>query len=425
MTKISQYNMPHRPAFLDQLRQACATIGDGYLGLILLDIKGFVRINAAFGIEAGDELLQAITIRLRTANIKGATIERIGNDEFGVILRNLQAPQFITLAAHKILRVLTEPFSIGERLIRISANLGLDVADEESAHPERMLRLGEDSLQKAKASGKPFLPYDKTKHQEAHDWRLESELLKSMESNDLELYYQPKLQLATGLPIAAEALGRWPHPERGVIGPVRFVPMLEQSGAIYDYTKWAIHTALRQMSEWPSLGMEYSVSVNVSASVLEEPEFPSLVAAALNIWGVKPSSLMLEITEGAIVQEEHTSFETLRLLKELGLRLSIDDFGTGYSCLAYFKNLPADELKIDKSFIDNMLRDQEDQHLVQVMIQLGKRFGHQVVAEGIEDQATFDLLKELGCDYIQGYHVARPMPQAKYIEWLKQLTDSE
>lgn len=420
MTKISQYSMPHRMLFLDQLRQACTQIGDGHLGLILLDIKGFVRINAAFGFEAGDELLQAITVRLRTANIKGATIERIGNDEFGVLLRQLQAPQFITLAAHKILRVLAEPFSIGERVIRVSVNMGLDVADTRSAQPERMLRLSEDSLYKAKMSGKPFLPFDKTKHEEAHDWRLESELIKSMESNDLELYYQPKLHLATGLPLAAEALGRWPHPERGIIGPMRFVPMLEQSGAIYDYTKWAIHTALRQISEWPNLGADFSVSVNVSASVLEEPEFPSLVAAALNIWGAKPNSLILEITEGAIIQEEHTSFESLKHLKELGLRLSIDDFGTGYSCLAYFKNLPADELKIDKSFIDNMIKDQEDQHLVQVMIQLGKRFGHQVVAEGIEDQATFDLLKELGCDYIQGYHVAKPMPHAAYVEWLQQ-----
>ncbi len=413
------HNPPPRLDYLRQIELSCSDNREKYLGLLIVDIRNFTRINTVFGFEIGNHLLDALYDRLESGGIRDAEVTRLGNDEFGVLLKNLKDPQLLSLAANKVVRLLADPFELQGRHLRIEVNIGLAAIKTDAPDAQRLFQSAEASLRKAQESCRSYIPYSPNDLVETHDWDFESQLLQAVESNELELYYQPKVNLQTRRPSLCEALGRWSHPEWGIVSPGRFVPVLEQTGAINEYTKWAVHTALRQLTEWPEQFAPYNVSVNVSASVLEDDEFPGLVASALSIWGVPASSLTLEVTEGAIVQEESSSYQSLLRLQQLGLKIAIDDFGTGYSCLSYFKTIPADELKIDRSFILNIHAHKEDQMLVKVMLDLGRVFNHIVVAEGIEDKETLELLTQMGCDYAQGFVIAKPMPQSEYIEWLK------
>ena len=216
----------------------------------------------------------------------------------------------------------------------------------------------------------------------------------------------------------AEALIRWENKERGFIRPDIFIPIAEQSGQIQDITWWSLNTALRHAMEWPKPWKPLKVAVNISAKILKDLAFVDSVRSALSVWGVSPEQLILEITESALMEDTSRSFITLEELKAIGVGISIDDFGTGYSSMAYFKNIPANELKIDQSFVFHMLSNAMDQHVVNTIIELAHGFDLKVVAEGIENVETFEALKELNCDVAQGYHVARPMPQKEFIQWL-------
>jgi EAL domain-containing protein (putative c-di-GMP-specific phosphodiesterase class I) len=249
---------------------------------------------------------------------------------------------------------------------------------------------------------------------------MESELGRALDQTELELYYQPKIDLKTGNPCGAEALMRWNHPTRGLVLPDVFIPVADRTGNLEPMTWYAINTALRQQSEWPELWGELSVAVNLSVNVLKSKQLSITIRDAEKIWGSESHRLILEITEDALISDPDKGFSILRQLQSEGIRIAIDDFGTGYSSMSHFRDMPADELKIDKSFVLNMLDDERDRQIVRTAIDLGHTFGFAVVAEGVENEAIRNELIDMKCDIAQGYLYARPMPQQEFIEWLNQ-----
>ncbi|MBI3188102.1 MAG: EAL domain-containing protein, partial [Gammaproteobacteria bacterium] len=253
---------------------------------------------------------------------------------------------------------------------------------------------------------------------------IETELDKAVDNDELSLYFQPQINLSTGQIYGAEALIRWRHPDKGFIRPDIFIPIAEHSGQIHKLTWWTLNTALRLIKEWPGSHSHLKVAINISAKVLKDLSFVDSVRSALKFWNVSSNRLTLEITESALMEDLTTSFITLEELKAMGFGISIDDFGTGYSSMAYFKNIPAIELKIDQSFVFYMMENPMDKHIVTTIIGLAHGFNLNVVAEGIENERTFDTLKQLGCDIAQGFHIARPMPQTEFVNWVNQYNET-
>ncbi len=434
MVQSMSFDVVDRLTFLNKLQSICNDAFSRHvtLGLLVIDLLEFRRVNAVYGFQIGNEIIKQTVQRLRAAGFKDSELFRVGGDEFALILKQVKDPKLLTLAANKVLRTLSYPYVFDGEMVRLEAVIGIAISSKENAiekveqgeldikHAAALLSDAEANQATAKAQNKRFLQYRSNDARIQHDWQFESMLHQAVSSNSLSLYYQPKVHMQTQLPSQAEALSRWRHPDLGIISPVQFIPVLEKTGGIADMTKWVIHTALREVCSWPNYGADslYSVSINVSASVLEDAEFPEVVKSALNIWGVNPQSLILEITEGALIQEQNSSYKSIHRLKDLGLKISIDDFGTGYSCLSYFKSLPADELKIDQSFITNLCQDKDDEHLARVIIDLAHKFNMSVVAEGVEDEETYMRLQEFGCDYAQGFYISKPLPQDEYCAWL-------
>jgi len=250
------------------------------------------------------------------------------------------------------------------------------------------------------------------------DWDIEGALECALENHQLSLHYQPKISAHTGKPIGAEALMRWNHPTRGLIPPTKFIPVAERIGIMPKLTWWCLNTALRERRNWGEGTDNMSVAVNISALDLTDVGFIDAATNATGIWNTRPDLLCLEVTEGLLMHDISLSAGILNKLHRHGIRISIDDFGTGYSSLAYFKQLPADELKIDRTFITNILKDELDHHIVSTIIQMANKFHLDIVAEGVESQMQQQALTKLGCDIIQGYHVSRPMPQDEFIAWI-------
>jgi len=394
------------------------TMGDLGVGLLLVDIKGFRKINSVFGFAQGDRILADTMLRLTAEFSQNCDVLRAGNDEFALLLTGLINPNVVNLAANKVIRVLSEPVQVGHSQLTLGLNIGsaYQPANQDSS---AFLSRAEASLALAKSAGKT---YDVTEFgvvlDDAKNLNLESELHEALTKNTLELYYQPKVDLVSRIPTHVEALARWTSPSIGPVSPFVFVPIIEQMGRMEELTKWAVNTALRQRKEWPKQWGELSVAVNVCASLVDSPQLLDFVDNAIAIWDSDPALLTLEITEGSIIQDRESSFANLSRIKSSGVNISIDDFGTGYSSLAYFKNIPADELKIDKSFVLQMLENEGDKHITQVVIDLAHKFNLSVVAEGVETKEILYALMHAQCDYAQGYYFSKPLPQDEFMGWL-------
>lgn len=248
---------------------------------------------------------------------------------------------------------------------------------------------------------------------------LEQHFSEALYDNAFDLYFQPKVDLQTGRVSSAEALIRWHLPGYGAVSPERVVQLAEAAGQTYELTRWVVNRALRAMREWRDT-VALPVAVNVPAGLVNSPDLANMLHGALSIWGVEPSMLTVEVTEGAVIEDKEAGFDNLQLLRELGMGLSIDDFGTGYSSLSYFKHIPATEIKIDQSFVRRILNDPQDRALVGIIIEIAHLFDFSVVAEGVEDVETLQCLRELGCDIAQGYLYSRPLPEQELLDWLRQ-----
>ena len=400
--------------FLDKHREA----GEK-LAIMLVNIDRFRRLNTVFGYQVGDELLEEFSSRLNEMSRDKDYVIRMGNSEFLLVLPQMMNTGHASLAAHKILNGLSEPFYLNDTEHKITVHIGVSIFPDHADNVVELVQKTEIALMSARNSASTFAIYtDENKQQDVNVWDIEGDLDAALENDEFELYYQPQVSIQTGIVFGAEALIRWKSKDRGYVRPDIFIRIAEQNGQIDAITWWTLNRALREVIEWPKAWKPLKVAVNISAVVLKDIAFVDSVKSALSIWGVPAEQLVLEITESALMEDTTNSFITLEELKALGVGISIDDFGTGYSSMAYFKNIPANELKIDQSFIFYMLKNNMDMHVVNTVIELAHGFNLRVVAEGVENAETFLALKEIGCDIAQGYHLARPMPQDKLIAWL-------
>jgi len=412
-----------RRSFFSLLRRhiGFANERQNILGLLVVDIDQFSSINAVHGYALGDEILEHFGQILGKVCRKQDIVATLGADRFALILPRLLNQGHAVLAAHKLLRLLEIPFDTEKGKLRVHASIGIALCPYHATQHEFLLRKAERALRVARERKTAFNVCARADQlDEISDvWDIEIELDGAIKRSELELHYQPKIDARTGEPVGAEALMRWQSPSRGAVSPELFIPIAERTGQIKALTIWALNSALRHAGEWPQTRGPLSVSVNIPPEMVAEHDLPDLVENALKIWGKPHVELVLEITERTLVADPEHSFAMLSRIRELGVRISIDDFGTGYSCLAYFKDIPADELKIDRSFVAGMLYNQANRDITSIIIDLAHRFALVTVAEGVEDADTFAALRDLECDVIQGFLFGKPMRRGELAEWLQ------
>jgi diguanylate cyclase (GGDEF)-like protein len=420
--------LPNRALILDRAEQLLARARRDRtpIAALFLDLDGFKTINDTLGHEVGDQLLQAVATRLSAAVRASDTLARLGGDEFVVLVDGAGVDAGPEMVADRILEVLRPPFLLEgtTKPQTISASIGIATAASATTASD-LLRDADVALYEAKAAGKNqavlFAPEMHTAVRDRAS--MELDLRQAVARQELFLVYQPILDLRSGRITGVEALARWQHPTRGVIGPDEFVPLLEQTGLIISAGRWVLDEACRQLAEWHRAGYHLDMSVNVSARQLDTDEFVDHVAAALHQSGISPASLILEITETTIMSDTQATIDRLRILKALGVRLAIDDFGTGYSSLAYLRQFPVDALKIDRSFINAIADSAEAGALIHTLVHLGKALGLSTLAEGIEDEEQFTRLQLEDCDSGQGFLFAHPLPAADLEAYLVVTSD--
>jgi len=415
----------NRRSFLSLLRRHIQLTNDqqATLGLVVIDIDGFARINATQGFDFGDRVLKHLANQLREVARKQDYVARIGDNRFALMLTRVMNKGHVELAIQKLFRLLDLPFEVSNTRLKLPITVGAALCPMHASHADYLLRQAEVAIEAARALGQPsmFAPDNEQDTGLSEFWDLEIELIGAADRGEMVLHYQPKVRAADRSPVGAEALMRWHHRTRGLVSPDLFIPVAEQTGQIRPMTMWAMNTALHHASNWH--GGPLSVAVNVPADLVARHDLPDLVENALHLWGSDNIQLVLEITERSLVADPKHSFKILSRIRDLGVKISIDDFGTGYSCLAYFKDIPADELKIDRSFVSGLLNDPACADITSLIIDLAHRFRLSVVAEGVEDEATFLALLQRGCDVIQGYYIAKGMPTDAFARWLTQSSE--
>ena len=390
---------------------------DTQLAVLFIKLECMAKMDALMGYGAGDQLSSQAAQRLREILRESDILGQLSRDEFWIILPNIFGDGQVILAANKIQSVLDVPFEIDGRQIFSLPRIGASLLPEHGNVAENLLKRSKAAAQEANVRNEAFMFYDSAfELANRQQFDLANALRNALAENDLSLWHQPQVDLKTGLIVASEALLRWQHLAKGPVSPSHLVSVAENSGLITLLTQWVLNTALRQLATYQNAGLDITMGINFSALNLLESELPEYVDQALRTWNVHPSQIMVEITESAVIRDQTKSLKTLRALKEIGVKLSLDDFGTGYSSLSHVRLLPLDELKIDLAFVKNMLQVKADEKIVRSIIDLGHNFDLKVVAEGVEDKATADTLREMGCDRIQGYLVSPAIPEEQFIE---------
>ena len=419
--------LPNRLALEETLRKTTAEPERAKLfALLFIDIDGFKLVNDTMGHEAGDMLLMQIAERLKRNTRQTDLLARISGDEFVVLLRGLGAGSGGVRVAEKIKGALDEPFFIDAQVFNIGASIGVSVYPDDADDPAELLRHADSAMYHVKHAGKNGVKrYHKTVDaaSEAHK-TLERDLRQALSRGELQLFYQPLFDLRSGRLVKAEALLRWQHPERGWISPADFIPLAEQSGYIVALGDWVLQTATRQARAWELAGAPTRVSVNVSALQFAQLTFGDSVMEALKRSRLEPGMLELELTESIMLRNPEIVRRNLHDLKRSNITVAIDDFGTGYSSLSYLRDFPIDTIKLDRSFVRDLSAPRRAPHyalaLVEAIVKLAQNLDVELVAEGIETQEQFELLRELGCHVGQGFFFARPMPEYEFAVLLKQ-----
>jgi len=412
--------LPNRALALDRLEGALARRRrDGRaVAVLLADLDQFKLVNDSLGHAAGDELLVALAPRLHDAVRPSDTVARLGGDEFLVVCEQLDGAHEAIRVAERVAQAINQPIVLAEGEHFVTASIGIAVAESAGALPEDLLRDADAAMYRAKERGRGRYELfdDVLRKRVLLRLRTENELRRGMEKGELRVVYQPVVELDGGNVTAVEALVRWQHPKRGLLDPVDFIPVAEDAGLIGALGDWVLAAACRDGAAWQRRFQRAEpllVCVNASARQLANAAFPARVAEAMSRHGLAPGSLALEITESVLMEEAHAPVTVLASLREYGLGLMLDDFGTGYSSLAYLKRFPLDVLKIDRSFIAGLGRDDEDSAIVAAIVQMARTLGLTVVAEGVERPEQLERLRELDCDRVQGRLIAEPMPAAE------------
>lgn len=415
-------NLPNRNMVYDRLLNAIRTDGgEGKpIALLLMDLDRFKEVNDTLGHHRGDVLLQQVGVRLKGALRPSDMVARLGGDEFAVVLPLASAKDAV-LVADKILKALEPPFVIEGQPIAMEASIGLALYPDHGGDPDSLMQRADVAMYAAKQSGSGYILYDvRLDRHSLRGLALMGELRQAIEHDQLFLHYQPSISFKTHRIISAEVLVRWQHPQHGLVPPDQFILPSEKTGLIHPLTRWVLGAALRQCQAWQQAGIEIPSSVNLSARNLHDPHFPEQLAELLMTSGIGPERLELEITESAIMVDPGRALDAITRLRALGIRFAIDDFGVGYSSLGYLKKLPVDAVKIDKSFVIGMAVSADNAVIVRSTVDLAHNLGLRVVAEGVEDKASYDRLAELGCDAAQGYYMCKPIPADELTRWLKE-----
>ncbi|HEX6349193.1 MAG TPA: EAL domain-containing protein [Candidatus Dormibacteraeota bacterium] len=414
--------LPNRILLQDRLRQAIRLGRRQNLpfALFLLDLDCFKEVNDTLGHASGDVLLSQVANRLARELRASDTMARLGGDEFAVILPGIDSAAGAEQAAGKLLKALNQTFEVNGEMLHVGGSIGVVLFPEHGRDNDTLLRRADVAMYAAKRAGGGFSFYTlEQDDNSAGRLALIADLRQAIDQGQLLLHYQPKVDLQTGAVLGVEALVRWQHPEHGLLTPDRFLPLAEHTGLIEPLGRWVLEEAIRQAGAWKEQGMATKVAVNLSVRSLHDQGLPDLLADLLQRYGVEPALLQVEITESTLMADPELATKISGRLAEMGVQLAIDDFGTGYSSLAYVRRLQAREIKIDKSFVLEMARAKNDAVIVQSTIDLGRNLGLRVVAEGVEDQATWDLLLESGCEVAQGFMVSRPLPAEQVLDHLR------
>ncbi|MCL1486206.1 MAG: EAL domain-containing protein [Marinobacter sp.] len=409
--------LPNRSLLADRLSQAMLQCHrhDKSLAVLFLDLDGFKRINDAYGHDVGDELLVALSQRMQDALREGDTLARIGGDEFVAVLTNLVRVEDCEPILGRILLAASGPVALGEAVVKVSASIGVTVYPQDNVDADQLVRHADQAMYVAKESGKNrYHLFDTAQDDAVKEQRKSLAAIRSaLDNKQFVLYYQPKVNMRTGTVTGVEALIRWQHPERGLLNPIAFLPVIEKHAMNIEMGEWVIDTALAQISQWQNLGFSLSIniSINIAAVQLQQPDFTQKLATLLATHpDVKPQLLELEVLETSALDDVQHVSEVMDACIALGVNFALDDFGTGYSSLTHLRRLPARLIKIDQSFIRDMLVDSDDLAIVEGIIGLAKSFKRDVIAEGVETIAHGAALSKLGCELAQGYGIARPMP---------------
>ncbi|WP_267269967.1 putative bifunctional diguanylate cyclase/phosphodiesterase [Pseudomonas protegens] len=416
--------LPSSALLGDRLGQAMARARryGQQLAVMFLGLDRFKRINNALGYPAGDELLKRIAHSLQHGMRESDSVFRYGSDEFVVLLHDQEPPPQVRSVAEKLLATVSQPHDVAGHDLRVTASLGISLYPEDGQDALSLIKKAEMAMRNSKEQapgGYGFFTEDMT-HRARERQHLESGIRQALERQELSLHYQPKIHLASGQVVGAEALIRWFSPQQGWISPAQFIPVAEDSGLINRISQWVVGEATRQSRAWQQAGLApIRLSVNLSASDFRQPQLLQQLQRALLDSALDPTLLELEITEGVLMQNVEATLATLQAIKALGVRLAVDDFGTGYSSLSYLRKFPVDVLKIDQSFIHGLSHEPKDAALVSAIVQLGRSLNLSIIAEGVETQEQLAFLKQQGCEEGQGYYFSKALPADSFARLLR------
>jgi diguanylate cyclase (GGDEF)-like protein len=411
--------LPNRTFFRERLEQVLLAAQRELkpCALLLMDLDGFKQVNDQYGHLVGDRLLAQVATRLRLVLRKADMVARVGGDEFAVVPWGATDSSRATLVAEKILQSLEPAIVIDGQSIEVRASIGIATYPQHGEDADSILHVADIAMYAAKHARSGYSIFAPVGDETGNSTPLIGKLGAAIDQFELLLHYQPIIELSSGHTTRVEALARWGHPKHGLLLPDDFIPAAEESALIKPLTTWVLNEALGQIHNWHRAGIELAVAVNLSPQNLLESDLPDLIRELLTTWQVSPESLTLEITERSLLSAE--ADQTMRRLYAVGVRLAVDDFGTGYSSLAYLKRLPLHEIKIDGSFVADMVANGDDATIVKSTIDLGHNLGLSVVAEGVETAETAAMLTQYGCDQMQGFQVCHPVPAATLGPWLR------
>jgi diguanylate cyclase (GGDEF)-like protein/PAS domain S-box-containing protein len=411
--------LPNRVWFVERLQNALTVQnGAGRVAVLFIDLDHFKVINDSLGHAAGDRLLVAVADRLRAAIRPNDTLARFTGDEFTILCNGVPDEATAVELAERVAAAVAKPLALVEGEVFVTASVGIALAAGELETPETLLRNADAALHRAKEQGRARSEiYDTNSHDQAiRHLRTGNELHRALERSELRIHYQPILNLETSHLTGFEALLRWEHPERGLIGPDEFVSLAEETGLVVPIGSWALEEACRRTAAWHGRGAPITISVNLSPRQLAEPSLPQAVASVLGRTKIDPDTVWLEITESTLMRDAESAVTRLRALRALGIHLAVDDFGTGYSSMSYLKRFPVEALKVDRSFIDGLGREPEDSAICTAVISLAHALGLRAIAEGVETPEQLAELRTLGCEMAQGYLFGKPAPAEVYGE---------
>ena len=419
MPANSLSELPDRRWLLGELTRSLAEQEGGLTAIVVVNVERLLDYQIELGYDEGDELMAQVVERIAGCLRKSDLFARMSTSAFSAVLPGLRSPSQPLMAVSKIQRVCDEAFDFDGKALKVGLSFGVSLSPSDADDAEDLLRCADVALRHAQASGSGSALYsDCTDQAVVPVIAMEHDLESAIKASELDAHYQPIVDINTGEVTSVELLARWQSTSHGAIAPRVFVEMAEKCGLVMPLTLWTLNTGLREWAQWQAVLPSASVTINLSATVLSDSHLSDLVLRALRVWDIAIGQLTVDVTESAMMADPKACLAVLNELHDHGVKIAVDDFGTGYSSLAYLKDLPVSVLKIDDSFVTNMLNEAADRRIVQAVIDLAHNFDLKVIAEGVEDEETLDTLTLMGCEWAQGNQIALPMPSDQLGDWV-------